>query len=140
MFLAVGANRIEATKGVVQRSLYTALIPMINQMSVVGIVSIPGMMTGQILAGTPPLQVSDYFNDDCLNFCKIKAGYYQMIILFLIGSTTAFSSICAILFAVCWIVDKDHRLRSERIHSRNRPAGVEVWAIAHTMKVKKIYN
>lgn len=55
--LAVGATRIEATKGVVQRSLHVALIPMINQMSVVGIVSIPGMMTGEILAGVTPVQV-----------------------------------------------------------------------------------
>lgn len=38
----MGANRFEATKGVIQRSLHVALIPMINQMSVVGIVSIPG--------------------------------------------------------------------------------------------------
>ena len=56
--LAVGATRIEATRNVVQRSLHVALIPMINQMSVVGIVSIPGMMTGEILAGVNPIQVS----------------------------------------------------------------------------------
>ena len=55
--LAVGATRIEATRNVVQRSLHVALIPMINQMSVVGIVSIPGMMTGEILAGVNPIQV-----------------------------------------------------------------------------------
>ena len=54
--LAVGATRLEATKGVVQRSLHVALIPMINQMSVVGIVAIPGMMTGEILAGIDPIQ------------------------------------------------------------------------------------
>jgi len=56
--LAVGATRLEATKAVVQRSLHVALIPMINQMSVVGIVSIPGMMTGQILAGVIPIQAN----------------------------------------------------------------------------------
>lgn len=34
-----------------------ALTPILNQMNVVGIVSIPGMMTGQILSGSDPSQV-----------------------------------------------------------------------------------
>lgn len=116
--LAVGATRFEATKGVVQRSLHVALIPMINQMSVVGIVSIPGMMTGELLAGVIPIQ----------------ASRIQISILFLIGSTTALGSVITVLLAVCWIVDSEHRLRYERLNLRDRPAGVEVWAIAHTMK------
>lgn len=116
--LAVGATRMEATRGVVQRSLHVALIPMINQMSVVGIVSIPGMMTGEILAGVSPVQ----------------AARYQIAILFLIGSTTALSSVITVLLAICWVVDGDHRLRHERLNLRNRPAGVEVWIMAHTMK------
>lgn len=33
------------------------MTPVLNQMNVVGIVSIPGMMTGQILAGADPSQV-----------------------------------------------------------------------------------
>eukprot|EP00210_Caulerpa_lentillifera_P005639 g5392.t1 len=121
--LAVGATRFEATKGVVQRSLHVALIPMINQMSVVGIVSIPGMMTGELLAGVIPIQ----------------ASRYQIAILFLIGSTTAMGSVITVLLAICWIVDGEHRLRYERLNRRDRPAGVEVWAIAHLMKaVEKI--
>ena len=32
-------------------------MPILNQMNVVGIVSIPGMMTGQILSGSDPSQV-----------------------------------------------------------------------------------
>lgn len=118
VLLSMGANRLEATKGVIQRSLHVALVPMINQMSVVGIVSIPGMMTGQMLAGADPVQ----------------ASYYQMAILFLIGTTTALGSIVCVLLAVCWAVDADHRLRGDRLHLRNRPAGIEVWAISQTMK------
>lgn len=45
VLLSMGANRMEATKSVIQRSLHVALIPMINQMSVVGVVSIPGATT-----------------------------------------------------------------------------------------------
>ena len=37
------------------QALHTALIPTINTLLAVGLVSLPGMMTGQILAGAPPL-------------------------------------------------------------------------------------
>ena len=49
IMLALGATRMEAARSVLQRSLLVALTPVLNQLSVVGIVSIPGMMTGQIL-------------------------------------------------------------------------------------------
>ena len=48
---------MEATRETLQRCLVLALTPVLNQMSVMGIVSIPGMMTGQILGGTDPSQV-----------------------------------------------------------------------------------
>lgn len=40
--------------------LATALTPLINSLSVAGLVSIPGMMTGQILAGGDPLNAAKY--------------------------------------------------------------------------------
>ncbi len=48
---------MEATRETMQRCLVLALTPVLNQMSVMGVVSIPGMMTGQILGGTVPSQV-----------------------------------------------------------------------------------
>lgn len=57
LLLAMGATRMEATRETLQRCLILALTPVLNQMSVMGIVSIPGMMTGQILGGTDPSQV-----------------------------------------------------------------------------------
>lgn len=57
LLLALGANRLEATSETMHRCLVLALTPVLNQMSVMGIVSIPGMMTGQILGGTSPSQV-----------------------------------------------------------------------------------
>lgn len=48
---------MEATRETMQRCLVLALTPVLNQMSVMGVVSIPGMMTGQILGGTSPSQV-----------------------------------------------------------------------------------
>ncbi len=58
LLLAVGASRWEAVRGAVTRSIRVALTPILNQLNVVGIVSIPGMMTGQILSGSDPSQVS----------------------------------------------------------------------------------
>ena len=57
LLLSLGATRWEATREIIQRSVRVAMTPVLNQMNVVGIVSIPGMMTGQILGGTDPSQV-----------------------------------------------------------------------------------
>ncbi len=73
LLLALGATRMEATRETMQRCLVLALTPVLNQMSVMGVVSIPGMMTGQILGGTVPSQVPHksaslsemYKNNEC---------------------------------------------------------------------------
>ena len=52
----MGATRWEASREIIQRCVRLAMTPVLNQMNVVGIVSIPGMMTGQILGGTDPSQ------------------------------------------------------------------------------------
>ena len=43
-----------------QAALRAALIPLINSLFAVGIVSLPGMMTGQILSGVDPLVAARY--------------------------------------------------------------------------------
>jgi putative ABC transport system permease protein len=53
--LMLGATPKVATKGIVRNAFDAALLPTINSMVGIGIVSLPGMMTGQILAGTSPL-------------------------------------------------------------------------------------
>lgn len=52
--LLLGANRWTATAPVVRRALKNGFMPIINSMSAIGIVFLPGMMTGQILAGVGP--------------------------------------------------------------------------------------
>ena len=49
--LALGATRWESCRDLFSGATRTAMIPILNTMSVAGIVSIPGMMTGQLLAG-----------------------------------------------------------------------------------------
>ena len=43
-----------------QTALQTSLIPIINSLFAVGVVSLPGMMTGQILSGVSPLIAAKY--------------------------------------------------------------------------------
>ena len=57
------------------------MTPIINSMMVVGLVSLPGLMTGQILAGASPLE-------------SVK---YQIVIMFLIASGTALGTVISVL-------------------------------------------
>lgn len=58
--LSLGADPQEATADAFRKSLKAATTPILNTMSVVGVVSLPGMMSGQILAGGSPLEASKY--------------------------------------------------------------------------------
>ncbi|MCB1882242.1 MAG: iron export ABC transporter permease subunit FetB, partial [Gammaproteobacteria bacterium] len=100
--LAFGATRWEASRPVVAGALRAALVPILNTMSVVGLVSIPGMMTGQILGGTPPEQ----------------AARYQIVILFMVAGATAMASTGAVLLAARSLFDDAHRLRADRVTVR----------------------
>ena len=71
-------------------------------MAAAGIVSLPGMMTGQILAGVEPLE----------------AAKYQLLIMYLIAGGTGFGSLAAIWIASERLFDEHHRLRLDRL----RPA------------------
>jgi putative ABC transport system permease protein len=58
--LSRGATWNEAIKLPLRRTFTSALTPVINALSVTGLVHLPGMMTGQILAGQPPYQAAAY--------------------------------------------------------------------------------
>ena len=55
-----GRVALRGVRPVLRRSLRTAITPLLNMMSVAGIVSLPGMMTGQILAGADPAEAAKY--------------------------------------------------------------------------------
>lgn len=59
-YLSLGATRLEAIIPFFRKSLNAALKPTIASMSTMGIVSLPGMMTGQILGGSSPLIAIKY--------------------------------------------------------------------------------
>jgi putative ABC transport system permease protein len=53
--LALGATAGQATKGLVTRSLRSALIPLIDQTKTTGLVTFPGVMVGSLVAGAEPI-------------------------------------------------------------------------------------
>ena len=58
--LCLGADYKEASNDMFRNAMRAGMIPSINAMMGVGVVFIPGMMTGQILAGANPLQAVRY--------------------------------------------------------------------------------
>lgn len=58
--LILGASPQQATKTIVDNAFDSAIMPTINSMIGMGIVSLPGMMTGQILSGTSPITAITY--------------------------------------------------------------------------------
>jgi putative ABC transport system permease protein len=78
-------------------SIRTGMMPILNAMATAGLVNLPGMMTGQILAGTPP----------------IEAVKYQIMILFLIAAGTGFGIILTTIIASRRLFDDRHRLRTD---------------------------
>jgi putative ABC transport system permease protein len=70
------------------------MIPILNTMSVAGIVSIPGMMTGQLLAGAPPIQ----------------AVQYQIMIMFVIAAAIALGVVIALALAFLRVTTTDHQI------------------------------
>ncbi len=79
--LCLGANYKEASSEMFKNAVTAGMIPSINAMMGVGLVFIPGMMSGQILAGADPLQ----------------AIRYQIIIMLMLVGSTATTSIITIL-------------------------------------------
>lgn len=99
MLLAHGATRAQASREVIGRAVRTGTIPILNSMVAAGLISIPGMMTGQILSGEPP------FNAAC----------YQIFILFCIAGGVALGTVGVVLGASRLVFDQRGRLRAERI-------------------------
>uniref|UniRef100_UPI0031593ACC ABC transporter permease n=1 Tax=Caloramator sp. Dgby_cultured_2 TaxID=3029174 RepID=UPI0031593ACC len=60
MALMLGATPKMAVKEIIDNTFDSAILPTINSMVGMGIVFLPGMMTGQILSGTSPLTAIKY--------------------------------------------------------------------------------
>ena len=97
--LILGQDWRMAIGDITRDSVRIGMIPMINAMAAAGIVSLPGMMTGQILSGTEPME----------------AVKYQILIMFLITAGTGFAAILATWIGARHLFDDRQRLRLERL-------------------------
>jgi putative ABC transport system permease protein len=97
--LALGATSRQASAVQVRSAMKAAMIPIINSMMVVGLVSLPGMMTGQILGGSAPLMA-------------IK---YQVLIMYMIAFSTAVSAFLLTTLRARAYFTAAHQLRHEML-------------------------
>lgn len=97
--LALGATRAEAFRPLLSQAVMAGIIPTINQMAAAGIVTLPGIMTGQVLAGVDPLD----------------AAKYQILLMFVLSSGGFLGSVIAAFGAMRRLTDERHRLRLDRL-------------------------
>ncbi|TCJ98951.1 putative ABC transport system permease protein [Volucribacter psittacicida] len=103
MYLSLGATPWEAFRSLARQSISAGMLPTINSMTVVGIVSLPGMMTGQILAGGDPEQ----------------AVRYQIIVMFFLCAAAALGSMLAVWFTFKRFFDKKSCFLYQRLITKS---------------------
>jgi len=94
--LSLGASVLVASKGIIRESIKTGMLPTIDSTKTLGIVSLPGMMTGLIIAGTSP----------------IFAVRFQIMVTFMMLSTTSISSFVACYLAYGKFFNKRKQLNT----------------------------
>jgi len=95
--LALGGTTFESVKSFFANAIRSACLPIITNMSGVGLVFLPGMMTGQILSGTDP-------------FVAVK---YQIAIMIIITASITFASLFSLFFAYKSVFDSKDRLKGD---------------------------
>jgi putative ABC transport system permease protein len=97
--LALGKTAKQSMVFIREQSLHAAMIPVINMLVAAGIISLPGMMTGQILAGVDPME----------------AVKYQIMIMLLIATSTGLGALIAIEMASRRLFDSRQRLQLQQL-------------------------
>jgi putative ABC transport system permease protein len=101
--LALGATAWQAARPQAQEAVRRGMIPIINTMMVVGIVSLPGMMTGQILAGADPAE----------------AVKYQIVVMFMVAAATSLGTIGVVMLAVRRLFTAHHQLDIDAVRGQD---------------------
>ena len=101
--LAFGATPWEAVQDSVREAIRAGMIPTINSLMVVGLVSLPGMMTGQILAGADPQQ----------------AVRYQIVVALMIATAVAVGCLLLVGLSYKKLFNKDGALLTHMIIKRS---------------------
>jgi putative ABC transport system permease protein len=98
--LAGGDSFGAATGPLLRTAIRRGMLPTINTMSAAGIVTLPGIMTGQILAGMDPLE----------------AVKYQILLMFLLAGGSGLAAVITAFAARARLTDERQRLRIDRLH------------------------
>jgi len=97
--LALGHSMRQATDPLLRRAIHTGTIPVVNQMAGAGIITLPGIMSGQVLAGFDPL----------------AAAQSQIFLMFLLSAASVGSVIIAVFLTLRRLGDDRQRLRLDRL-------------------------
>lgn len=98
--LTLGAHFSDAIRPLIRESVRRGMLPIVNTMSAAGVVTLPGIMTGQILAG----------------FSPVEAVKYQILLMFILAGATGIAAVGAAYFAAKRLTDPRERLRVDRLH------------------------
>ncbi|MDE8347207.1 MAG: ABC transporter permease, partial [Acidocella sp.] len=101
--LALGETYHTAIRPLVRGAARRGMVPIINQMSAAGIITLPGTMTGQILAGMDPLE----------------AVKYQILLMFLLAGASGLTATGTALMAARRLSDNRQRLRLDRLGAQH---------------------
>lgn len=97
--LALGESRDAALRPQVIAATRSGLLPVINQMSAAGVITLPGIMTGQVLAGMDALE----------------AAKYQILLMFILAGASGLAAYGCARLAARHMTDQRHRLRLDRL-------------------------
>ena len=97
--LGLGVEFRLATRPLLREAIRRGLLPIINQMSAAGLITLPGIMTGQIIAGMDP----------------VEAVKYQILLMFLLAGASGLSALCVAELALRRLSDPRERLRLDRL-------------------------
>jgi putative ABC transport system permease protein len=97
--LALGATREQALGPYIRQAVLAGMLPSLNQMAAAGIITLPGIMTGQVLAGMDP----------------IAAATYQILLMFVLATGAFLGSALAAFSVMRRLTDDRHRLRLDRL-------------------------
>jgi len=100
--LCLGASIRHAMAPLLRAGIRRGLLPVITSMSASGVVTLPGIMTGQILAGLDPME----------------AVKYQILLMFLLGGGGGLAAVAVVLLAAGRLTDARQRLRLDRLEVR----------------------
>lgn len=96
VYLALGAAAKQAVKEIRRDTVKASMIPIIDGLKTVGLVQLPGMMTGMIVAGASP----------------IEAVRYQLLIMYSLTASSAITSMILAFFIHQFLFNRVHQFKT----------------------------